>query len=157
MREDDIAARAMGVPLVKMKLLAFATGASFSGAMGMLFAIKQQFINPDTFGFMESIGILAIIILGGLGSIRGVIVGAVAVTLLRFQFLRDLSDYFATKGLPPAIDVTKYQPLIFGLILIIMMIYKQEGLIPATRPTVDIAALERSKPQPRSKNASVAR
>lgn len=156
MREDDIAARAMGVPLVKMKLMAFATGASFSGAMGMLFAIKQQFINPDTFGFMESIGILAMIILGGLGSIRGVIVGAAAVTLLRFQFLRDLSDYFATWGLPPAIDVTKYQPLLFGLILIVMMIFKQEGLVPATRPTVDIAELERTVP-PSRKGATVAR
>ncbi|MFZ5816187.1 MAG: ABC transporter permease subunit [Bacillota bacterium] len=157
MREDDIAARAMGVPLVKMKLLAFATGASFSGAMGMLFAIKQQFINPETFGFMESIGILAMIILGGLGSIRGVIVGAVAVTLLRFQFLRDLSDYFANWGLPPAIDVTKYQPLIFGLILILMMIYRQQGLVPATRPTVDIEALERSRVRSGGKGTSVAR
>ncbi len=157
MREDDIAAKAMGVPLIKMKLLAFATGASFSGAMGMLFAVKQQFINPDTFGFMESIGILAMIILGGLGSIRGVIVGAAAVTLLRFQFLRDISDYFANWGLPPAIDVTKYQPLLFGLILIFMMIYKQEGLVPAARPTVDINALEGANPPVSGKGASVAR
>lgn len=157
MREDDIAARAMGVPLVKMKLLAFATGASFSGAMGMLFAVKQQFINPDTFGFMESISILAMIILGGLGSIRGVIIGAAAVTLLRFQFLRDLSDYFASWGLPPAIDVTKYQPLFFGLILIVMMIYKPEGLVPATRPKVDVEGLERTRPPVGSKGASATR
>lgn len=157
MREDDTAARAMGVPLVKMKLLAFATGASFSGMMGMLFAVKQQFINPDTFGFMESIGILSMIILGGLGSIRGVIVGAAAVTLLRFQFLRDLSDYFASWGLPPAIDVTKYQPMLFGLILIIMMIYRQEGLVPATRPMEDIAAIEKSGSTPVGKGSSAAR
>lgn len=148
MREDDIAARAVGIPLVKMKLMAFATGASFSGAMGMLFAVKQQFINPDTFGFMESIGILAMIILGGLGSIRGVIVGAAAVTLLRFQFLRDLSDLFAGAGLPPALDITKYQPLIFGLILIVMMIYRKEGLVPATRPTVDIENVGATAPPP---------
>jgi len=157
MREDDIAARAMGVPLVRMKLLAFATGASFSGAMGMLFAVKQQFINPDTFGFMESIGILSMIILGGLGSIRGVVVGAAAVTLLRFQFLRDLSDYFASWGLPPALDVTKYQPMIFGLILIIMMIYRQEGLVPATRPKEDIAAIETPGSSSIGKGSSVAR
>jgi branched-chain amino acid transport system permease protein len=156
MREDDVAARAMGIPLVKMKLLAFATGASFSGAMGMLFAVKQQFINPDTFGFMESIGILAMIILGGLGSIRGVIVGAAAVTLLRFQFLRDLSDFFATKGLPPWIDITKYQPMIFGLILVVMMIYRQEGLVPATRPMEDIAALEEPDAEPTSPGKSKA-
>lgn len=158
MREDEIAARAMGVPLVRMKLLAFATGASFSGAMGMVFAIKQQFINPDTFGFMESIGILAMIILGGLGSIRGVIVGAAAVTLLRFQFLRDISDYFASWGLPSAIDITKYQPLMFGLILIVMMIYRQEGLVPASRPVEDIEALEAGIPANTSgKSTSVAR
>ncbi|HLO02762.1 MAG TPA: hypothetical protein VK191_06620 [Symbiobacteriaceae bacterium] len=150
MREDDIAARAMGVPLVKMKLMAFATGASFSGAMGMLFAVKQQFINPDTFGFMESIGILSMIILGGLGSIRGVIVGAAAVTLLRFQFLRDLSDLFAGAGLPPALDITKYQPLIFGLILIVMMIYRKEGLVPATRPQIDVDNLGAPVPKPAS-------
>lgn len=150
MREDDIAARAMGVPLVKMKLMAFATGASFSGAMGMLFAVKQQFINPETFGFMESIGILAMIILGGLGSIRGVIVGAAAVTLLRFQFLRDLSDLFAGAGLPPALDITKYQPLLFGLILIVMMIYRKEGLVPATRPHIDIDSLGAPAPKPAS-------
>jgi branched-chain amino acid transport system permease protein len=150
MREDDIAARAMGVPLVKMKLLAFATGASFSGGMGMLFAVKQHFINPDTFGFMESIGILAMIILGGLGSIRGVIVGAAAVTLLRFQFLPDLSALSANWGLPSAIDLTKYQPLIFGLILIVMMIYRQDGLIPATRRKENIAALEGPLPVPAS-------
>jgi branched-chain amino acid transport system permease protein len=153
MREDDIAARAMGIPLVKMKLLAFATGASFSGTMGMLFAVHQQAINPNTFGFMESISILAMIILGGLGSIRGVIVGATAVTLLRLQFLRDLSDYFATAGLPPALDITKYQPLIFGLILIVMMIYRKEGLVPATRPTVDLESLNVRPPAPKPATA----
>jgi branched-chain amino acid transport system permease protein len=146
MREDDIAARAMGIPLVKLKLMAFATGASFSGAMGMLFAVQQQFINPNTFGFMESIGILAMIILGGLGSIRGVIVGAAAVTLLRFQFLRDLSDFLADANLPPALDITKYQSMIFGLILIVMMIYRKEGLVPATRPQIDIDKLGTTEP-----------
>lgn len=153
MREDDIAARSMGIPLIKMKLLAFATGASFSGAMGMLFAVQQQFINPDTFGFMESIGILAMIILGGLGSIRGVIVGATVVTLLRFQFLRDLSDLFAGAGLPPALDITKYQSLIFGLILIVMMIYRKEGLVPATRPQIDVDRLGAPGPAKAEKSA----
>jgi branched-chain amino acid transport system permease protein len=90
------------------------------------------------------------IILGGLGSIRGVIVGAAAVTLLRFQFLPDLSALSANWGLPSAIDLTKYQPLIFGLILIVMMIYRQDGLIPATRRKENIAALEGPPPVPAS-------
>src|SRR5437867_5644156 len=68
-REDELAARAMGVPLVRMKLMAFACGASFAGIMGVLFSAKQIFINPESFTFLESIGVLAMVILGGMGSI----------------------------------------------------------------------------------------
>src|SRR5437867_5603065 len=74
-REDELAARAMGVPLVRMKLMAFACGASFAGVMGVLFSAKQVFINPESFTFLESIGVLAMVILGGMGSIPGAIVG----------------------------------------------------------------------------------
>src|SRR5438105_15535460 len=81
-REDQTAAQAMGVPLVRMKLLAFACGASFAGAVGVLFSAKQIFINPESFTFMESIGVLAMIILGGMGSIPGAILGAAVVTIL---------------------------------------------------------------------------
>lgn len=142
MREDDVAARAMGVPLVRMKLLAFATGASFAGAMGLLYAIKQQFINPDSFTLMQSVEILAMVILGGLGSIPGTIVGAVALTVLKLQVLNDLGDFMGKLDLPPALNLVQYQPLIFGLILILMMIYRQEGLIPASRPVEDLKKLE---------------
>src|SRR2546426_7303111 len=69
----------MGVPLVRMKLLAFACGASFAGIMGVLFSAKQVFINPESFTFLESIGVLAMVILGGMGSIPGAIVGATVV------------------------------------------------------------------------------
>jgi branched-chain amino acid transport system permease protein len=68
-REDEVAAQAMGVPLVRAKLLAFACGASFAGVMGVVFAAKQVFINPESFTFLESIGVLAMVILGGMGSI----------------------------------------------------------------------------------------
>src|SRR5437773_150756 len=81
-REDQTAAQAMGVPLVRMKLLAFACGASFAGAVGVLFSAKQIFINPESFTFMESIGVLAMIILGGMGSIPGAILGATVLTAL---------------------------------------------------------------------------
>ena len=67
MREDEVAAQAMGVPLVRMKLLAFATGASFAGIMGVVFSAKQVFINPESFTFLESIGVLSMVILGGMG------------------------------------------------------------------------------------------
>ncbi|HEY3366941.1 MAG TPA: branched-chain amino acid ABC transporter permease [Symbiobacteriaceae bacterium] len=148
MREDDVAARAMGVPLVKMKLMAFATGAAFAGAMGMVFAVKQTFINPESFTFMESIAILAMVILGGLGSIPGAIIGAVTVTVLRMQVLTELANWLTQFHLPPALNLAKYQPLIFGLILIIMMRYRRHGLLPARRHFVDIDALTADSPEP---------
>ena len=70
----------MGVPLVRSKLLAFACGASFAGVMGVVFSAKQVFINPESFTFLESIGVLAMVILGGMGSIPGAILGASVVT-----------------------------------------------------------------------------
>jgi branched-chain amino acid transport system permease protein len=157
-REDDIAAKAMGVPLVKMKLLAFATGASFAGAMGMLFAVKQTFISPESFTFTESIAILAMIILGGLGSIPGAIIGATVVTVLRMQVLTELANWLSQLDLPPALNLAKYQPLIFGLILILMMRYRQEGLLPPRRVQVDIDKLmadePTQEPAPLAKEAS---
>ena len=81
----------MGVPVVRMKLLGFAVGASFAAAVGVLFAAKQVFINPESFTFMESIGVLAMVILGGMGSIPGAILGATGVTILNLQLLKGLS------------------------------------------------------------------
>ena len=81
----------MGVPVVRMKLLGFAVGASFASAVGVLFAAKQVFINPESFTFMESIGVLAMVILGGMGSIPGAILGATGVTILNLQLLKGLS------------------------------------------------------------------
>src|SRR5262249_25578689 len=91
MREDELAAQAMGVPLVQAKLLAFACGASFAGVMGVVFASKQVFINPESVTFLESIGVLAMVILGGMGSIPGAVLGATVVTVLNLQVLKGLS------------------------------------------------------------------
>lgn len=146
MREDDIAARAMGVPLVKMKLLAFATGASFAGATGMLYAVKQQFVNPDSFTLIQSVEILAMVILGGLGSIRGTIVGATVLTVVKLQVLNDFGDLMNALNMPSWLNLAQYQPLVFGLILIVMMIYRQEGLIPAQRPLEDLDQLTGGRP-----------
>src|SRR5512146_90836 len=90
-REDETAAIAMGVPLVKMKLAAFAAGASFAGAMGTLLAASRTFVSPESFNFMQSIGVLTMVILGGQGSIPGVILGAATVTVLNLQILQGLS------------------------------------------------------------------
>ena len=91
MREDELAAQAMGVPLVRAKLLAFACGASFAGVMGVVFSAKQVFINPESFTFLESIGVLAMVILGGMGSIPGAVLGATVVTVLNLQVLKGFS------------------------------------------------------------------
>jgi len=138
-REDEIAAQSMGVPVVKMKLLAFAIGASFAGAMGVIFAAKQTFVDPSSFGFMESIGILSMVILGGMGNISGAIIGAVAVVMLQLNILKEFSEYLgqlAAQGIlniPSQVDPAKYEKMIFGLILILTCIYRPQGLLPAKR------------------------
>lgn len=147
-REDETAAIAMGIPLVKLKLAAFAAGASFAGAMGVLFAASRTFVSPELFSFMQSIGVLSMVILGGLGSIPGVIVGAAVVVLLNVQILQMFSLYlsqlrqsnavipiinFAWKNLSSQLDPAKYQRMVFGIILVLMMIYRPAGLIPAAR------------------------
>lgn len=134
-REDEIAARASGIPLVKAKLLAFATGASFAGAMGVVFAAKQKFVDPSSFSFMESIGVLAMVILGGMGSVRGALIGAAAVTVLQLQLLKAFSEYSRTVlNLPTQLDPAKFERLVFGVILILMMIFRPEGIVPSRRP-----------------------
>ncbi|HWQ80258.1 MAG TPA: hypothetical protein VN381_15630 [Anaerovoracaceae bacterium] len=138
-REDELAARTMGVPLVRMKLLAFATGAGFAGMMGVVFAARQTFIDPSSFGFMESIGILAMVIMGGMGNIRGVVVGAAAVVTLQLHLLKELSTFLTQLSvsgiinIPSQLDPAKYEKLVFGLILILMCIFSPRGLMPPKR------------------------
>jgi branched-chain amino acid transport system permease protein len=147
-REDELAASSMGISVVRYKLAAFAVAASFAGVMGVLFAASRTFVSPETFIFMQSIQVLTMVILGGLGSIPGVIVGAAVVTILNLQVLQGLSLWlgavrqsdaviplinFPLSNLSSQLDPGKYQRMLFGLILIIMMIYRPEGLIPAQR------------------------
>jgi branched-chain amino acid transport system permease protein len=147
-REDEIAASAMGVPVVRMKLLGFAVGASFACAVGVLFAAKQVFINPESFTFMESIGVLAMVILGGMGSIPGAVLGATGVTILNLQLLKGLSLWlnglrqsgaelviplvgsYPLSQLPAQFEPAKYERMVFGLILILMMIFRPQGILP---------------------------
>ncbi|HME61199.1 MAG TPA: branched-chain amino acid ABC transporter permease [Candidatus Binatia bacterium] len=147
-RDDETAAAAMGVPVVRMKLLGFAVGASFASAVGVLFAAKQVFINPESFTFMESIGVLAMVILGGMGSIPGAILGATGVTILNLQLLKGLSLWlnglrqsgaelvipllgtYSLSQLPAQFEPAKYERMVFGLILIVMMIFRPQGVLP---------------------------
>jgi branched-chain amino acid transport system permease protein len=153
-REDEVAAQAMGVPLVRTKLLAFACGASFAGIMGVVFSAKQIFINPESFTFLESIGVLSMVILGGMGSIPGAILGASVVTILNLQVLKGFSLYlnelknagvtvfgYSLANLPTQLEPAKYERMIFGIILILMMIFRPQGMLPARRRQRELAAL----------------
>ena len=147
-REDELAAAAMGINVVNYKLAAFSVGAACAGTMGVLFAASRTFVSPESFNFMQSIGVLSMVILGGLGSIPGVILGAAVVVVLNLQILQGASLWlssvrqsggvipvinFALSDISNQLDPAQYQRMIFGLILILMMIYRQEGLIPAKR------------------------
>ena len=147
-REDELSAGAMGINANKLKLGAFAVGASFAGAMGVLFAASRTFVSPETFTFLQSVGVLTMVILGGIGSITGVIVGATVVTLLNIQVLQSFSLFLSSlrqsdavipiihfhwSHLSNQLDPSKYQRLIFGVILVLMMIYRPTGLLPAAR------------------------
>ena len=119
LREDEIACQAMGIDKRKTKLTAFALGATWAGFAGVVFAAKTTFINPASFTLWESINILCVVVLGGMGSILGVIVGAFTLILLP-EYLRFFSEY---------------RILTFGMILVIMMVFRPGGIIPVVRRT----------------------
>lgn len=136
-REDEIAAQAMGVPLVRTKLMAFAIGASFSGMMGVVFAAKQAFVDPTSFTLLESFTILVMVVLGGMGSVPGVILGAAVMTILNLQVLTELTNWLnqldlaGVISIPYALSPAKMQRFIFGALLITFALYRPKGLLPA--------------------------
>jgi len=113
LREDEIACEAMGINKVTTKLSAFALGACWAGFGGVLFASKTTFINPSSFTFMESALILSVVVLGGLGSILGVVLGACILILLP-EYLRSFNEY---------------RMLLFGACMVLMMVFRPQGLI----------------------------
>ena len=119
LREDEIACQAMGIDKRKTKLVAFSLGAFWAGLMGVVFAAKTTFINPASFTFLESAIILSIVVLGGMGSIVGVIIGAFILILLP-EYLRALSEY---------------RMLAFGAVMVMMMVFKPDGMIATVRKT----------------------
>ncbi|MYZ48089.1 high-affinity branched-chain amino acid ABC transporter permease LivM [Propylenella binzhouense] len=132
LREDEIACRSLGINTTNTKLTAFATGAMFGGIAGSFFATRQGFISPESFTFLESAIILAIVVLGGLGSQIGVVIASVVmiggIELLRnLGFLRDIFG--------PGFDPTQYRMLIFGLAMVVIMVWKPRGLISSREPS----------------------
>ena len=137
LREDEVAAVSMGVPLVKTKLLAYATGAAFGGISGAFLASYLNTVNADQFQFSFSIFVLAMIILGGLGSIWGVVIGALVLSFIINTFIPDIARTWPQEvGLE--FDLTELSFGIFGFLLVIMMVLRPEGLIPERRRKIEL-------------------
>lgn len=124
LREDEIACRSLGLNPTAIKLSAFTLGAAFAGFAGSFFAARQGFISPESFTFIESAIVLAIVVLGGMGSQIGIILAAIAMTVLP-ELAREFDQY---------------RMLLFGLVMVLMMIWRPQGLLPTKRPVVDINA-----------------
>jgi branched-chain amino acid transport system permease protein len=131
-RDDEIAAEAIGIDTVRMKLLAFALGAAIAGVAGSLFATKMTMVAPESFTWWESLIVLIIVVLGGMGSIQGVIVGAIVMVSLP-ELLRDFSDY---------------RMLILGIALVLLALFRPKGLWPAPANQTAIAAATTARPLP---------
>ncbi len=122
LREDEIACQAMGIDKTRTKLTAFALGAMWAGMVGVIFAAKTTFVNPASFTFLESAIILCIVVLGGMGSIVGVILGALILILLP-EYMRAFSDY---------------RMLVFGAVLVGMMVFRPQGIVSNIRRTYQL-------------------
>lgn len=122
LREDEIACRSLGLNPTRIKLSAFTMGATFAGLGGAFFAARQGLVNPESFTFIESALILAIVVLGGMGSQLGVIIAAIVLTVLP-EVAREFAEY---------------RMLIFGLVMVLMMAWRPQGLLPVKRPHVEI-------------------
>lgn len=132
LREDEIACRSLGINTTNTKLTAFATGAMFGGLAGSFFATRQGFISPESFTFLESAIVLAIVVLGGLGSQVGVVIAAV-VMIGGIELLRNLNFLQAVFG--AGFDPTQYRMLFFGLAMVLIMVWKPRGLISTRDPS----------------------
>ena len=129
-REDEIAARAMGINTRNIKLLAFAMGATFGGVSGGLFAAFQGFISPESFTLLDSIMILCMVVLGGMGNVAGVVLGAILLTALpeALRYVGPLQNQWFGRVF---IDPSDLRMLLFGLALVLMMLFRPAGLWPS--------------------------
>jgi branched-chain amino acid transport system permease protein len=142
-REDEDAGEAMGVPSFKMKLWSFAIGASTAGVGGWIYASRVSFINPDNFPFFFSVIILAAVVLGGMGSIPGVIAGAFVIGFIP-EYLREVAAGARITSVLNAVigahagTITEYRVLLFGAALVAMMIFRPQGLLPSRQRAAEL-------------------
>jgi branched-chain amino acid transport system permease protein len=130
-REDEVAARAMGIDTTRIKLLAFAMGASFGGIAGGMFSAIQGFVSPESFVLVESVMVLSMVVLGGMGNIWGVVIGALLLSfvpeVLRYTVEPLQRGLFGKMLIEPEV----IRMLLFGLALVLMMLYRPAGLLPS--------------------------
>jgi len=147
-REDDVAAKAMGINVRNVKLLAFALGATFGGVAGTMFAAFQGFVSPESFSLMESIIVLAMVVLGGIGHIPGVILGAVLLAIfpeiLRHTVVPVQQQLFGKV----IVDAEVLRMLLYGLATVAIMLYRPKGLWPAPEHGVAPAGKTENVPHP---------
>jgi branched-chain amino acid transport system permease protein len=139
-REDEVAASAMGVPLMRTKLWAYAIGGIFGGLAGSIYGSFINGIFPTSFSFQISVIVLVMVIVGGMGNIWGVIVGASLIAWLNFAGLGKIGNLL-NSGIPGHahdVDITRYKYGIFGLMLILMMLFRPEGIIPSARRKAEL-------------------
>jgi branched-chain amino acid transport system permease protein len=131
-RDDELAASAMGINTRNMKLLAFAMGATFGGVAGGLFASFQGFVSPESFHLIDSIMVLCMVVLGGMGNVAGVVLGAVLLTALpeALRYIGPLQQHWFGEVL---VDPSDLRMLLFGLALVLMMLFRPSGIWPARR------------------------
>jgi branched-chain amino acid transport system permease protein len=143
-REDELAAAANGINTVTTKLLAFALGATTAGFAGVFATSKLTLVSPEQFTYLVSFAVLAMVILGGMGNIWGVAVGAFIVFIIQSVLLRQLSSFFDQLGLTvlAEIDYPRYSFLLFGLALVLMTMFRPEGLFPSKRRQRELHAAE---------------
>ncbi|HWF97536.1 MAG TPA: high-affinity branched-chain amino acid ABC transporter permease LivM [Xanthobacteraceae bacterium] len=133
LREDEIACRSLGINTTNTKLTAFAMGAMFAGFAGSFFAARQGFISPESFTFLESATIVAIVVLGGMGSMLGVAIAAI-VMIGGTEIMRELD--FLKQIFGETFDPTQYRMLIFGFFMVLIMVWRPRGLIVTRAPSV---------------------
>lgn len=138
-REDEVAAKACGINTRNIKLLAFAMGASFGGVAGGLFAGFQEFVSPESFGLLESIMVLCMVVLGGMGHIPGVILGGLMLTILPEAFRHGAGPVQQALFGKVLLDPEALRMLLFGLALIAVMLYRPAGLWPEPRHRRELA------------------
>ncbi|MBH2683347.1 high-affinity branched-chain amino acid ABC transporter permease LivM [Serratia marcescens] len=126
LREDEIACRSLGLSPTRIKLTAFTISAAFAGFAGTLFAARQGFVSPESFTFVESAFVLAIVVLGGMGSQFAVILAAILLVVSR-ELMRDLNEY---------------SMLLLGALMVLMMIWRPQGLLPMKRPQLKLQAAD---------------